>query len=94
MIIKLCMELVVAVLRVLLSGIALVVPADKWETVQDVMSDVYGYLEQGAGVLASYTHFTYLCNLLSIVILFKAFLWGYHVIMWILRKIPYWGVRE
>lgn len=94
MIIKLCMELVVAVLRVLFSGIALVVPADKWQAVQTVMSDVYSYLESGAGVLAAYTHFTYLCNLLSLVILFKAFLFGYHLIMWILRKIPYFHVSE
>lgn len=94
MIIKLCMELVLAVLRLLLSGIALVVPSADWQSVQAVMSDVYGYLEQGAGVVAAYTHFSYLCTLLSLVVLVKTFLAGYHLIMWILRKIPYWGVRE
>lgn len=94
MIVKLCMDLILAVLRLLLSGIALVIPSADWQSIQAVMSDVYGYLEQGASVLAAYTHFTYLCNLLSLVILVKTFLFGYHLIFWILRKIPFWGVRE
>lgn len=94
MIVKLCMDLILAVLRLLFSGIALVFPSADWQAVQAVMSDVYGYLEQGASVLSAYTHFTYLCNLLSLVILLNTFLFGYHLIFWIIRKIPYFHVSE
>lgn len=94
MIIKLCMDLVYAVLSVVFSGLSLVFPAETSANIASVMSDVFSYLEQGAGVVATFTHFSYLCSLLSCVIIIKTFFMGYNVLMWVLRKIPFWGVRE
>lgn len=94
MIIKLCLDLVVAVLSAVFSGLSFVIPSETWQNIVLIMHDVYDYLEQGAGVVACFTHFTYLCDLLALVILFRTFLMGYHVFMWIWRKIPFWGVRD
>lgn len=91
MIVKLCMQLLVSLISLLLSGVqALGLSQD----VLDVLADVYDALDQGASVIACYTHFSYLCTLLSIVISVKACLGAYHFVMWVARKIPYWGVRE
>lgn len=94
MIIKLCLDLVVSVLSAVLGALSFVIPQNTWSQIVSIMHDVYGYLEQGAGVVACFTHFTFLCDLLSVVILFRVFLMGYHMFMWAWRKIPFWGVRD
>lgn len=91
MIVKLSMQLLVSLLSLLLSGVQVLGLS---QDVLDVLSDIYDALEQGASVVAAYTHFSYLCTLLSIVISVRAALALYHFIFWVLRKVPFWGVRE
>lgn len=91
MIVKLCMQLVVSFVQLLLSGISML---DLPDEALDVLADIYTALEQGAAVLAAYTHFDYLCALLSVVISLNVVLGTYHFIMWVLRKVPFLGVRE
>lgn len=94
MIIKLCADIILSIFNTVLGALSFIIPSETWAQILSVMSDVYTWFEQGAGVIATFTHFTYICNLFSVVLLFRLFLMGYHVFMWILRKIPFWGVRE
>lgn len=89
MIVKLCLNVLLAVLRALFAGIQMLgLP----QAVLDKLATFWGYLEQGASVLAAYTHYQYLLVLLEFVIAFSAVLNGYRFIMWALRKVPFWGV--
>lgn len=89
MVIKLCMDLLYAVVSLIFQGIQVLhLPPE----VYSVMQAVWEYLEEGAAVVAAYTHYQYLLLLLSFVITVSAAMNGYRLIMWILRKIPYWGV--
>lgn len=61
--------------------------------------EAMGYLEQfydilssGATIVANYTHYPYLMTLLGIVLGVDLALGIYHLVMWIIRKIPMAGM--
>lgn len=59
------------------------------ETVLDTFT---GYLTMGIALLQNYTHMDYLLALFAIVVAFDVCVGAYHVIMWVLRKIPMFGI--
>lgn len=62
-----------------------------FEAVQ-VFDSVSHYFVEGAKVVASYTHWQYLCILIDFVLLLEVFHTIYIVFVWIIKKIPMWGV--
>lgn len=89
MIITALLSLVVSVLHVFLLPLQLIdLPPD----VASVFQTISIYVEDGCKIVAAYTHFSYLCVLLDFVILLDAMHTAYLIIMWVLRKIPMWGV--
>ena len=91
MMIEALMGLVLLLLRALLAPIQILsVPAG----VAIVFANLTEYLIRGAQIVAAYTHFTYIGTLFGIVLLIIAFDKGYHLIFWVLRKIPFLNIRE
>ena len=90
MIIKLCCILIHALLRAVLVpiGVALF-PSE--------VTTIFGYviliLANGVGIVACYTHFSYIATLLGFVISINALMMGYRVVMWILKKIPFLNIK-
>lgn len=62
------------------------------ETVHTYLTQFFDYLEMGAGILANYSHFSYLMTLFGIIIAVDIGIKLYHFVMWILRKIPMLGI--
>lgn len=89
MIVNLCLNVFLLVLRGLFAGIEFLhLP----QTVLDKLEMFWSYIRQGASVVAAYTHYEYLLTLLAFVTAFSVAMNGYRFIMWVVRKIPYWGV--
>ncbi len=62
------------------------------EGVMDYVDQLFGYMATGAGILANYTPFSYLMTLLSCLLLVEVLILAYHLIMWVLEKIPFVNV--
>lgn len=62
------------------------------EGVQSVLTTGIGYLMNGFEIIAAYTHFSYLLSLFTFVMGLEVALLGYKVVMWIIRKIPFFNV--
>ena len=60
--------------------------------VEAVLASGMQYIVNGFEILAAYTHITYLLSLFSFVLSFEMIYLGYKVIMWIIRKIPFFGL--
>lgn len=91
MLIKLGMDAVYGIFYLLISGLtAFNLPSG----VTTVLSDLYSYLDMGASYFAAFTHFQYLCGLLSAVLVLNSIIFMYQAIMWILKKVPFLGVSE
>lgn len=90
MIIASLLDLVVSFFHVVFQGLALV---DIPQSVVDVFDSVIVYLSQGVQVVACYTHFSYLVVLLDFVVLLEISHTGYIIFMWIMRKVPMWGIK-
>lgn len=60
--------------------------------VLSVMSSAVGYIAVGFRIVATYTHFSFLLDLFAIALSVGAFFRLYHLVMWILRKIPFLGI--
>lgn len=89
MIITGLLSLLVAFLGLLLSPLSLLpIP----EGVQSVLTTGIGYLMNGFEIIAAYTHFSYLLSLFTFVMGLEVALLGYKVVMWIIRKIPFFNV--
>lgn len=89
MIITGLLSLLLAFLGLLLSPLSLLpIP----EGVQSVLTTGIGYLMNGFEIIAAYTHFSYLLTLFTFVISMEIALFGYKVVMWIIRKIPFFNV--
>ena len=59
------------------------------ESVTSVIADIIVYVGDGFRILMYYTHFWYLLDLAAIVVGVDAFILGYKVVMFILKKIPF-----
>lgn len=53
-----------------------------------VVADFIGYISAACGIIAEYTHFTYLLALLGVCIAVDMVSTLYRALMWVLRKIP------
>ena len=89
MIITSLMSLFVSVLHVLFLPLQLI---DIPPSVASVFQTISVYLEDGCKIVVAYTHFSYLLVLLDFVILMDSLYTAYLIIMWILRKVPMWGI--
>lgn len=58
-----------------------------------VLQQVLFWLQQGVEFVAAYTHFEYLNSLIAFVLAFDVFHTGYLMFMWVVKKIPMWGVK-
>lgn len=85
MIIKLFLDAIYAVFKVLTSAIN--IPSLPHE-VQSFLTQALEYITTGIGILANYTDIGYLMILLGIIVSIDIGIGIYHLVMWVIRKIP------
>lgn len=79
------LELLVAFLRVVFLPIRMIAfPAQ----FSGMILQIIGYIAQGARVMKTFCDWSYISLLLAFIISMNAFVAGYSLIMWVLRKIP------
>lgn len=61
--------------------------------VATTLSAMYGYLADGLGIFAAFTHFSFLITLFGIVIVIDVAMLLYKFIRWVLQKIPMAGIE-
>lgn len=89
MLIEILLNIVLAFLRVVLLPLQIDnIPQD----VLTIFATLTGYLIDGARVVCAYIHVTYFALLLGIVIAVNTLINGYRFLMWVLRKIPFFGI--
>lgn len=62
------------------------------EDVLSYINTIFDYMVTGAGILANYTPLGYLMILFGVILAIDAGLLIYHLVMWIIRKIPMLGI--
>lgn len=60
--------------------------------VQSVFARALGYLSDGLGIFAAFTHYSYLMTLFGIVLVIQAAMLVYKFVRWVLKKIPMAGI--
>ena len=63
------------------------------ENVATIFETITQYISAGLGILACYTHVSYLLTLLGIVLAVDIGVHLYHFVMFVLRKIPILGIK-
>lgn len=68
--------------------------------IPDLPTEVHGYIDTafdyivaGAGVVANYVPLDYLMILFTVLLAIDAGILVYHLVMWVLRKIPMLGIE-
>lgn len=61
--------------------------------VASIIQTGFDYMAVGAGLLANWTHLTYLITLLGVVLAVDVGVMLYKFVMYILRKIPIFGIK-
>lgn len=61
--------------------------------VYQYIDTAFDYISMGAGVLANYTPLAYLLVLFGIIITVDIAIMGYHLAMWVIKKIPLLGME-
>lgn len=61
--------------------------------VYDYVSQMFDYLTLGAGILANYTPLAYMIALFAILLVVDAAVIVYHLVMWVIKKIPLLGME-
>lgn len=56
--------------------------------VQSIITQAMGYIIDGLGILAAFTHYQFIMALIAIVLVIEAAFLIYKFVLWILRKIP------
>ena len=59
----------------------------------DYIESAFDYIVAGAGLLANYTPLDYLMTLFGVLLAVDGGILIYHLVMWILKKIPVIGVE-
>lgn len=90
MIITGLLNLLVAFLTVLLSPLQLI-PLP--QGLENILAQGIGYIMQGINLLSAYVHMPYILALFSFVLSLEVMTLAYKAIMWILRKIPFFGIN-
>lgn len=90
MIIATLISLIVKVFSVLTAFIK--VPGTP-QAVKDFLATALEYMTAGMQILANYVDVPYLLLLFGLVITVDASIFTYRLIMWVLRKIPFFGIE-
>lgn len=61
--------------------------------VMDVIDTAFGYISTGIKIVSNFTHFEYLLVLFGIIVALDAVIFLYHIILWVLKKIPMLGIE-
>ncbi len=90
MIVNLLMNVVYSVFAALTS--VLKVPSMPQEVI-DVVGTVFDYMSDGMSIVGNFVHLPYLLTLFSLVVMFDTFLYVYHFVLWLLKKIPLLNIK-
>lgn len=90
MVIKMAMDSIYGIFYIFLGAVD---AFDLPQSVQSVLADIYNYIDMGCSYIAAYTHYEYLCGLVSAVVVINAAIFTYQCIMWLLGKVPFLGVH-
>ena len=90
MLIEALMGLVLHIINFLLLPMEI---EDLPETFYTVLGTLVAKLVRGATIVGTYIHGTYIVALLGFVVAFDAAIVAYHLVMWIIRKIPFLNIR-
>lgn len=85
MIISGLLNLIKLLLTALLSPIHI---PDLPQNVNTLLNQAVGYMVDGLGIFAAFTHFSYIMALLAIVLIIEGAMLLYKFIRWVLKKIP------
>lgn len=61
--------------------------------VEDIINTTFSYMESGFGMVALFIDFNLVKILLPLVIVIVNFDKAYHLVMFVLRKIPFLGIK-
>lgn len=89
MIINLCLLLIKGLLTLFLAPLRLITFPS---SVATVFARIITVLTEGADFCGAFMHTQYIGALLAFVISVAAFMNGYRLVMWILRKIPFLNI--
>lgn len=90
MIVELVFDLIYAVLSVL--TLALKLPSMPVKVVE-IIATAMDYITSGIAIVSAYVDMSYLLMLFGVIFAIDVALLAYHIIMWILRKIPILGIE-
>ena len=90
MIIHLLSQLLLAVLRLLLLPASTIVFPIQ---VSGVILQIIQYIATGAGVMKTFTDWSYISSLFAFIISLEVFTSAYHVVMWVLKKVPFINIH-
>lgn len=90
MIIELVMNVIYGVFALLTTPINI---PDLPSKVSTILSSTYEYIFTGVAIITNYVNYNYLFILFSIIIAFEVGMHLYKFIMFILRKIPFLGIK-
>lgn len=63
------------------------------ESVHGYIDTAFEYIVAGAGIVANYTPLDYLMVLFGVLLAIDAGILVYHLVMWIIKKIPFLGME-
>lgn len=90
MIVHLLSSLFLAVLRLLLlPAKTIIFPVQ----VSAVVLQIIQYIATGAGVMKTFTHWSYISSLFAFIISLEVCTSAYHVIMWVFKKVPFINIH-
>lgn len=90
MIVELVFDLIYAVLSVL--TLSLKLPSMPVKVVE-IIATAMDYITSGIAIVSAYVDMSYLLMLFGVIFAIEVALLAYHIIMWILRKIPILGIE-
>ena len=87
-------ELLINLIYVVFSALTLVIKVPGMPVkVIEIMATVVDYITSGIAVVSNFIDMSYVLILFSLVAIVDVAVMLYHVIMWVLRKIPILGIE-
>lgn len=63
------------------------------EEIYSYLETAKGYLVAGGGIFANYAPMEFVGTLFGLIVLVDACILGYHLVMWIIKKVPFLGME-
>lgn len=63
------------------------------EGVMDIIDTAFGYISTGIQIVSNFTHLQYLLVLFGVIFALDVAIFLYHIILWVLKKIPMLGIE-